>query len=56
MILVADDDESIRRMTKVALERLGYRVLLAQDGAEAVEAFAAIGMRLRWFCWIGPCR
>jgi PAS domain S-box-containing protein len=38
-ILVADDDESIRRMTKAALERFGYRVLLASNGEEAVACF-----------------
>jgi signal transduction histidine kinase/CheY-like chemotaxis protein len=38
-ILVADDDESIRRMTRAALERFGYRVILAANGSEALEAF-----------------
>ncbi|HVW84322.1 MAG TPA: ATP-binding protein [Bryobacteraceae bacterium] len=38
-ILVADDDEGIRRMTYTALERFGYRVLLAEDGEEAVRVF-----------------
>ncbi len=38
-ILVADDDEGIRRMTYTALQRLGYRVLLAADGEEAVNIF-----------------
>ncbi len=40
-ILVVDDDDGIRRMTRVALERLGYKVLLAQHGGEAVEIFEA---------------
>lgn len=40
-ILVADDDEGIRRMTRSSLERFGYKVLLARDGAEAVEAYKA---------------
>jgi CheY-like chemotaxis protein len=39
-ILVADDDESIRRMTHTALERLGYRVVLAANGEEAIRIFA----------------
>ncbi|MDP9169602.1 MAG: ATP-binding protein [Acidobacteriota bacterium] len=38
-ILVADDDEGIRRMTRLALERLGYKVLLAENGKDAVEVF-----------------
>ena len=38
-ILVADDDEGIRRMNRAALERFGYKVLLAGDGEEAVRVF-----------------
>ena len=38
-ILVADDDEGIRRMNRAALERFGYKVLLASDGEEAVTLF-----------------
>jgi len=38
-ILVADDDEGIRRMNRAALERFGYKVLLASDGEEAVKLF-----------------
>ncbi|MBN2343001.1 MAG: response regulator [Deltaproteobacteria bacterium] len=33
-ILVVDDDPNIRRITKVALENYGYRVLAAADGRE----------------------
>jgi CheY-like chemotaxis protein len=40
-ILVVDDDEGIRRMTRAALERLGYHVLLAANGQEAVDSFSA---------------
>ena len=36
-ILVVDDEESIRRVTRAGLESLGYTVLLAEDGAKAVE-------------------
>jgi hypothetical protein len=36
-ILVVDDEAAIRRATKRALERHGYRVLLAADGEEALE-------------------
>jgi PAS domain S-box-containing protein len=38
-ILIADDDEGIRRMNRAALERFGYKVLLASDGEEAVKLF-----------------
>jgi CheY-like chemotaxis protein len=38
-ILLVDDEEYVRRLAERALTRRGYRVLLANDGAEAVEAF-----------------
>ncbi len=38
-ILVADDEPLVRALARHALERQGYRVLLAADGAEAVEVF-----------------
>jgi CheY-like chemotaxis protein len=38
-ILMVDDEEYVRRLAERALTRRGYRVLLANDGAEAVEAF-----------------
>ncbi len=37
-ILVVDDDESVRRLVKVWLEAVGYRVREAGDGDAAVEA------------------
>ena len=39
MILLADDEETIRKMGKVMLEKLGYRVWLCSDGQEAVSVF-----------------
>ena len=36
-ILVADDHDGVRAMAVQSLERLGYRVLLATDGEEAVQ-------------------
>jgi len=36
-ILVVDDDESIREFVQMALVDEGYRVLVAQDGAGALE-------------------
>ncbi|MCI0702872.1 MAG: PAS domain S-box protein [Planctomycetia bacterium] len=38
-ILVADDEAGVRDVARVALEMAGYRVLLAADGAEAVNVF-----------------
>ena len=38
-ILVADDDPSIREILSIQLARMGYEVILACDGAEAVEAY-----------------
>ena len=40
-ILLAEDHEGIREMARVTLESLGYRVLIACDGREAVEMFDA---------------
>ena len=39
-ILLAEDEESLRRLAKDVLEDLGYTVLLAEDGEQAVERFA----------------
>ena len=38
-ILLADDEQMIRRLGRTILQRQGYRVLLAEDGAEAVEIY-----------------
>lgn len=38
-ILLAEDDEALRRTGKRILERLGYTVLLAADGEEALELY-----------------
>lgn len=39
-ILLVDDEESIRKLTSRTLERFGYRVLTASNGAEAVAMYA----------------
>jgi two-component system, cell cycle sensor histidine kinase and response regulator CckA len=36
-VLVAEDDDAVRLLTRVALERHGYSVLAASGGAEALE-------------------
>jgi CheY-like chemotaxis protein len=40
LILVVDDEASIRAMTKATLEAYGYRVLTAREGREAVDLYA----------------
>src|SRR5579859_521749 len=40
-ILVADDNEALREMAQETLEGLGYHVMLASDGEEAVRLFEA---------------
>ena len=38
-ILLVDDEESVRNLGNRMLERLGFKVLIAVDGQQAVEAF-----------------
>ena len=40
LILVVDDEESIREITRGTLETFGYRVLTASDGTEALAIYA----------------
>ncbi|MDT5272905.1 MAG: two-component system, cell cycle sensor histidine kinase and response regulator CckA [Acidobacteriota bacterium] len=40
LILVVDDEEAIRQITKGMLETFNYRVLTASDGTEAVALYA----------------
>lgn len=48
LILVVDDEEPIRSFTETVLANNGYRVLLAEDGAQAIDVYKnhddAIGM------------
>ncbi len=39
VILVVDDEDSIREVTKTSLEAYGYQVLVASDGIEAVALY-----------------
>ena len=41
LILVVDDEQSYRDALRIALEREGFRVDVAADGAEAIERFDA---------------
>ena len=38
-VLLVEDEEPVRNMTRTMLTRLGYKVLEAKDGVEAVEIF-----------------
>ena len=40
LVLVVDDEDSIRQITKGTLETFGYRVIIASDGTEAVALYA----------------
>lgn len=39
LVLLADDEESIRSMARRLLEKVGFEVLTAADGREAIEVF-----------------
>lgn len=41
IVLVADDDPDIRQLVRLRLERSGYTVISAGDGAEALDLAAA---------------
>lgn len=40
LILIVDDEEAIRQITKCTLEAFGYKVLTAADGSEAIDVYA----------------
>ncbi len=42
-ILLAEDDQSVLRVTKLRLEHEGYDVVVARDGEEALQRVAADG-------------
>ncbi len=39
LVLIVDDEPSIRKMAEATLVRFGYRVVTAGDGPEAIEVF-----------------
>ncbi len=45
-ILVAEDEESLQNLTRKILSKLGYRVLMARDGAEALEIIETGGAEI----------
>lgn len=46
-ILVVDDEESIREITRVVLTSVGFRVVLATDGADALAKLPAHSAQIR---------
>lgn len=46
-VLLVDDDDDVREIAREALERAGYRVLLAQNGVQCLRTFAAERARIR---------
>lgn len=47
LLLVVDDEESIRSVVAAALTRHGYQVATATDGADAVAHYARLGGKVR---------
>ncbi len=47
VILVIDDEETVRRIAKLTLERYGYTVLLAENGECGLEVFRREAGRIR---------
>jgi signal transduction histidine kinase len=45
-ILLADDEQPLRRLARILLERRGYRVLEAASGADALSVWAAHGSEI----------
>jgi CheY-like chemotaxis protein len=46
LILIVDDEASVRQITQQTLQTFGYRVVVASDGAEAVIVFAHQGAEI----------
>ena len=40
LVLIIEDESAVREVTRQTLEAFGYRVLLAEDGAEGIALFA----------------
>jgi PAS domain S-box-containing protein len=46
LVLVVDDEKNIRVTTELLLREMGFDVILARDGAEAIAAYRAHGGRI----------
>jgi hypothetical protein len=44
-VLIADDDEMVLNLCKTMVERIGYKVLVASDGDEAVKIFRSVKLK-----------
>ena len=47
VVLLADDEPSVRNVTKMALERLGFEVVAVENGQLAVDTFKERGHDFR---------
>ncbi|MGB7088279.1 MAG: ATP-binding protein [Phormidesmis sp.] len=47
MVLVVDDEISIREMTKIALESYNYRIITAENGNQAIAQYAEHAREIR---------
>jgi len=56
LVLVVDDEEDIRCISKQMIESFGFSVLTAPDGAEALRIFRARARRSAAWCSTWPCR
>jgi len=46
-VLIADDEETVRRLCRIVLESAGFEVIEAADGREAIECFEREKHRIR---------
>jgi PAS domain S-box-containing protein len=46
-VLVADDEQIVRRAAKTMLERFGYTVVLAENGRECVDLYRVLGDKVK---------
>jgi len=51
LVLVVDDESAIRQIARATLESYGYRVITANDGAEAVALYERRRPKSRPWCW-----
>ncbi|MFN8589598.1 MAG: PAS domain-containing protein [Candidatus Eisenbacteria bacterium] len=47
VVLIVDDEESVRALARSVLERLGYRVLQAADGVQALDLVREMGAAIQ---------
>lgn len=47
LILIVDDEENIRQITKATLEKFGYQILTAADGNEALAIYAQNARKIK---------